>query len=512
MQRRAWTRLDWVAVTAVTVVAAVLRLVGLAKPSGFIFDEVYYVPDSCYYIHPGESMCNVAREMNTEHPPLGKWLIAAGEAIFDVDEFGWRIMAVVAGVATVALLYVLARKLLDSSLAATVASGLLALDLLHFVQSRVAMLDVFLGLFVVAAFTCLVFDRDALFQGKARVPARPWRLAAGAFGGAAIATKWSGVFTLLAVVCISLAWEMKSRDPGTRGRAFIATVRSAAGPMAVAFAVVPLAVYALTFVGRVHGSPFPWRDESWVKNFAARQADAFEYHASNSITNPFISQPWSWLLLKRPIAYRYEVSDDRTEKRQLTATGSPVAWWASIPALLVVIGVWAARNDPRRPEGVIVGGFLWNYLPWIGFWLAPFILGSERGALFIFYVVPMLPFMYLALAWVATRMWERRVGRAGVVAYMGVVTAAFAFYYPILTFRPLSNADFDNRIGIFDDCKKPDRAPLTVIIEKTRDGVVTRTTKTRARIFLPPEGWCWTEPTHGSESRTNSLLPDPPSG
>ena len=46
-------------------------------------------------------------------------------------------------------------------LAAALASGLLAVDLLHFVQSRVSMLDIFVPMFGVAGFLFLTYDRPA---------------------------------------------------------------------------------------------------------------------------------------------------------------------------------------------------------------------------------------------------------------------------------------------------------------------------------------------------------------
>lgn len=47
----------------------------------------------------------ISREMNVEHPPLGKWLMAAGEAAFGHNAVGWRLSALVAGVLAVAVTY-----------------------------------------------------------------------------------------------------------------------------------------------------------------------------------------------------------------------------------------------------------------------------------------------------------------------------------------------------------------------------------------------------------------------
>src|SRR5881409_709354 len=47
--RRVWSRIDWAALAAVTAGAAILRLVGLARPIGFVFDEIFYAQNGCLY-------------------------------------------------------------------------------------------------------------------------------------------------------------------------------------------------------------------------------------------------------------------------------------------------------------------------------------------------------------------------------------------------------------------------------------------------------------------------------
>src|SRR5690606_39828281 len=102
------------------------------------------------------------------------------------------------------------------------AGAVMAVDGLHFVMSRTALLDGVLMFFVLAAFGCLLIDRDRAraklaaalpvdADGRAvpdahvaentRIGFRPWRLAAGLFLGLAIGTKWNGLY-ILAAVCV----------------------------------------------------------------------------------------------------------------------------------------------------------------------------------------------------------------------------------------------------------------------------------------------------------------------
>ena len=195
VRRPGWTRLDWVCMTLITLAGGIVRFVGLSDAKGMMFDEVYYAKDACLYAGQSPSVCGIASPENYVHPPLGKWLISIGIRFFGNNETGWRIASALVGTLTILVLYLLARKILRSTLGASLASGLLAVDLLAFVQSRVSMLDVFVPLFGVATFLFLACDRDRLTVSSADGNSRwrPWRLAAGMAAGAATATKWKSV-------------------------------------------------------------------------------------------------------------------------------------------------------------------------------------------------------------------------------------------------------------------------------------------------------------------------------
>src|SRR5262249_12289118 len=145
----------------------------------------------CDLSSPGEQTITV-------HPPLGRWIIAGGEAWFGNRPFGWRIASAIFGTLSVTLLAILALQLFRSVLWAGVAGLLSAPETCTLVLSGVAMRDFLVTTFVVGGFLCLVLDRmwmqrrtppppayevgDLLGLPPDRLPAplfRPWRLAAG---------------------------------------------------------------------------------------------------------------------------------------------------------------------------------------------------------------------------------------------------------------------------------------------------------------------------------------------
>jgi dolichyl-phosphate-mannose--protein O-mannosyl transferase len=218
--RPRWSVLDTVLVAGITALASVLRLAHITRPSGFVFDE-FYASDACLYLRGPSGGCMTATEISVAHPPLAKWLIAVGIRLFGFNPAGWRFAPFVAGTLSVAVLYLLARRLLGSTPGAALAAVLLTFDFLHFVMSRTAMLDVFVVLFGLTAFVCLLYDRDRTAVPRtgfpAQVWARPWLLGAGLAAGAAVACKWSvrapatGAARDSWVCCCWRSWRFPSR-------------------------------------------------------------------------------------------------------------------------------------------------------------------------------------------------------------------------------------------------------------------------------------------------------------
>ncbi|HZF91235.1 phospholipid carrier-dependent glycosyltransferase, partial [Streptomyces sp.] len=224
----------WVAAVSVGLLALFLRLWKLGTPHEFLFDETYYAEDAWSLLHfgaeqeyrQGADARILAGDLEqwtgnpayVVHPPGGKWMIAAGEAVFGFDPTGWRVAVAVLGTLSVLVVARIARRMFGSTVLGCVAGLLLALDGLHFVSSRTALLDLILMFWALLAFGCLVLDRDATrsrlasWRARRRVPLegygpalglRPWRLAAGVCLGLACATKWSGLWFVVAFGLLS---------------------------------------------------------------------------------------------------------------------------------------------------------------------------------------------------------------------------------------------------------------------------------------------------------------------
>jgi dolichyl-phosphate-mannose-protein mannosyltransferase len=478
----AWTRLDTALLVAVTGMAAALRLWGLSSPAELVFDELFYAQNACL-LAAAPDVCGIAEPLSNAHPPLGQWLIAAGIAVMGYDSFGWRMVAAAVGTATVALTYVLARLVLRgtspraAAMGSAIAAGLLALDVLHLVMSRVAMLDVFLVFFVVAAFLAIALDMSRPpRRGRGGIGqwlfGRSWRLMAGVLIGAAVAVKWSGLYSGLGIIGLVVAWEVVARRWDTSGaerswgRAVVVAFRDEWLRTTVLLGLVPLLVYLATYVGVAQGSllAVPWREGSWLFDVAHHQVAMARFHFGLEGQHPYESPSWSWFLLKRPVAFFFE--GDQTY-REIVALGSPVAWGLALAGLAWLAASWIRGNRTVGAAAVLIGA-LSAYLPWL-------ILGFARSQIFVWYVLPAIPFMYIAVGMAAVR-WRARA-RVALAVGLALTVASFLFFWPLATAADLSPADWRLRM-LFTDCERPG-APTLILPDDTINS------------GPPPDGWCW---------------------
>lgn len=473
------------ALALICAAATVLRFARLASPGAIVFDERYYARDACWYVETSKRVCGVATEQTDVHPPLGKWLISVGIETFGYDAFGWRVAAAVAGVAAVALTFALASRLFASVVAAALPAGLLAIDPLHFVQSRVAMLDVFVGVFTLATFLFVALDRDRILGGRKAARSRAWRWAAGAAAGLAIASKWSGLFALAGAVALTLMWETAARRRKGERRPVRRAIVKEGGSLVLAFVVVPLVVYLLTYAGRVDGEILaaPWSDGSWWRTWWERQVDMWEASRGLASSHPYESPAWSWPLLKRAISYYFETPGG--EYAEILALGNPFVWWTSMAALAVVLVGWLRARTMGGTEAFIVIAVAFMYFPWL-------LVTGDRSAVFMYYMVPVLPFLFLAPGYVAAaigRSWE---AKAAVALYATGAIVTFAFYYPVLANVAIPKEQWRARIWIFDNCEVPEGRPTTSKVTRVDGGATrVRTSVSRRGADEPPDGWCW---------------------
>ncbi len=351
------------------------------SPEEPLFDEKYYVEDA-RTILSGEG------ELRREHPPLGQLLVTAGMAIFGDEPIGWRFFPVILGTAGIALFYLICRRLELPRSAAYVATFLLTTENLTYTQASIAMLDVFMVTFMLAAFW---------FYLKGNYPL--------AGLGVCLSTlaKLSGALALPVIV---LHWLVARRD---RRVYFWASM--ALAPL-LFFELLPLFDYFVTGgliepIGRIK------------EMLAATSSVTFEY-----VVHPYESPPWDWLWRVQVMVMPYWYTPPYTGAISFTV------WAMIIPGALFM--VYQARKGNRA---ALFGSFwfLSTYLVWI-----PITLITDRVS-FVYYFYPTVGAICLGLGLAfrktiaATR--ERAIlkwaARAGIALFLVVHGAVFVFLSPV---------------------------------------------------------------------------------
>ncbi|MFE7749891.1 dolichyl-phosphate-mannose--protein mannosyltransferase [Streptomyces sp. NPDC057428] len=434
----------WGGPLLVALVAGVLRFWNLGSPKAVIFDETYYAKDAWALINQGYEGAwpkDIDKKILADpssvgvpvdpgyvvHPPVGKWIIGIGEQIFGFTPFGWRFMVALLGTLSVLMLCRIGRRLFRSTFLGCLAGTLLAVDGLHFVMSRTALLDLVLMFFVLAAFGCLLVDRD---RSRSRLAAalpvdedgvlrpdahtaetlrlgwRPWRLTAGLMLGLASATKWNGLYILAAFAVMAVLWDVGARRTAGAVRPYRAVIFRDLLPAFVSTVPVAIGTYVLSWTGWIvtdkgyyrnwaatagKGGSWTWLPD-WLRSLWHYEYQVYEFHIGLTSGHTYQSNPWSWIVLGRPVSYFYEEQTGCTASatgkcaREVLALGTPLLWWTACVALLYVLWRWFFRRDWRA--GAIACAVAAGWVPWFHY---------QERTIFLFYAVVFVPFLCLAV-------------------------------------------------------------------------------------------------------------------
>lgn len=479
---------DWWILGGLTAAALLLRFVRLHLPAEIIFDETYFANFAQNYL--------TNTKFFDAEPPFGKFLIAGGEWIFGFNSFGWRFAPALFGAAVIPLMYALTKRLFGGVVMPTIAAALALFDGLLLVESRTALLDIF-----VVFFNLLTYLLFLLHLQVKRRRSSFWLLAAtGVSLGLGLAVKWI-TLAFLGPAVVLLALLYLRRKPWVkrlfkvrRGDQLPAALGIRPENLRkphyyfVFLLLLPAAVYLNLFALHV---PF---DSTGGTIWSIHQ-QIFNYHRNLVATHPYGSDWYSWPVLARPVLYYFNAANDQWAA--ITALGNPLIWWGGIAG--VAFAVAEAFKRRSLALGFVLFALLAHYGPWA-------LIGR---VLFIYHYLGGLPFVIMSLAYALTRGWfwqprdtsaqvflwtlllvgggvlggllgrslfgstsfaayaggalavvlpmagliageirGLRWGQKQTIAFMGLVALAFVYFYPLWTGLPLDTADFRLRLWL----------------------------------------------------------------
>ena len=455
--------------------------------TGTYFDEIYHARTAYEHLHGMATY-------ETTHPPLGKVIMSWGVAIFGMTPFGWRFAGALAGILMLPAMYMLGKQLTKRSTIGFAAMTMMALDCMHFTQTRIATIDSFPVLFIILSWLFMLrfMQRDIIGEPMKKV--LPELALSGFFMGCGIASKWIGIYSgaglalmyfwtclrhqslkdrkvVRSLLCLLIMVLLVGLDgylvvSGRIGKVACAVlavmiiasyfllyrfVESLRGDQAfrrmlhlslwclLFFVAVPGVIYLLSYIPY-----FAYAYKENVFDFfrlvIKAQEGMFNYHSKPGLgmDHPFYSPWYEWPLIKRPMYYASPSFVPAGWSYAIWCFGNPAVWLVGLVGIGATAFVWGKRHIytlQGSDQGMHLTSSSWSIAPafvLVGLLVQfmPWVL-VPRGT-YIYHYFASVPFLILGVSMLLywIEKWNPTVGKAVMVAYLVVCLVFFVAYFP----------------------------------------------------------------------------------
>ena len=389
------------------------------------FDEIFHARTAYEYI-------NDIPAYEWTHPPLGKAIISLGVRIFGMNPFGWRFMGAVFGCAMIAAVYIFAKNIFRHTAAAFFAALLMKFDFMHFVQSRIGTVDVFLAFFMLMMYLFMYRFARKCVEADGENGFVPWieLFWSAVFFGLAVSVKWSAAYGIIGLLAIGLAAVFGRNYPApkeAKGR----HIAAAAGM----FIIIPASIYVLSYI------PFISSDgTTGMTAIIGNQIDILTYHGKSvaALDHEFASRWYTWPFSLKPVQY-YRVLYSTDIRAGISAFGNPAVWFCGFSAFL--ISLYTAVRYKEKNSAFLCAAYCSSWLPWM------FIARDT----FLYHYYPCTAFLALMTANVIAALYRKKRKTAVCVSAAAAVSAIllFCIYRPVLTGTPISSDFADTYLNLF---------------------------------------------------------------
>ena len=376
------------------------RVYALSSPKNEYFDEVYHAFTARRMLHGDPKAWEwwntppdgFAYEWT--HPPLAKYGMVLGMAVFGENSFGWRFPGAVLGVVCVYLLYLVVRELFKDELMALLSAFIFSLDGIFLVISRIGMNDVYFLTF--ALLSIYLFLRNKYLYSAIIL-------------GVSLSAKWSALWVYPVLVLGQILLKRK------KAKSFLL------------YFLIPPLVYLVIYI------PFFMSGHSFEQfiNIDALlncigvtscqypfglQQQMFWYHTHLNATHAYSSPWWSWPLNVRPV-YLYTSAAVNNMVSRIYLIDNPMLSWIGVAGVFVLMASFVRKHLLSHINTrvlFVLGAYFVFFIPWA---LSPRIM-------FLYHYLPSLPFLAIALAYIL-----RKMPRLMLVA-LPLMIVTYIYFYP----------------------------------------------------------------------------------
>lgn len=407
------------------------------------FDEVYF-PRTAY-----EQLNNLPIYEYT-HPPLGKLLISIPVYFFGVTPFAYRIGGNIAGILMILIIYLIAKELFKKERYALFAAAIMALDGMHFVQTRIGTVDSYLVFFCLTSFLFFlkyikISSNESL--KKKMIPL----LLSGTFWGMAMSTKWTAAYIGLGMGIIYFVKFIVDRKMDVK--LLIWSVLS--------FVIVPIIIYVACYIPIINNpnheltytyqyfikdDELTYFDESSidsvveedgvttvvykvkitdVKSFLEYQKIMYTYHSRLEDGHTYSSKWFEWPIMKRPLWYNITRYDDG-KIGTIACMGNPAIWY--IGMLTTALTLIYVLIKKEKEAFILIIMILTTWLPY----------ALIKRTMFIYHFFVTIPFVMLTIPYIISKLasWKKHFDMV-IPILLIVFLGFFIYFYPVYSGMPV---------------------------------------------------------------------------
>ena len=430
-----------------------LRFLHLGDIPGSTFDEVFYPRYGFDYL-TGETFFY-------SHPPFGNYIYAAAIWIYSqlpwidiasidsltfeqLPPLSYRWVNAVFGSLLCLLGYFVAYAIWKNKNFALMVCFFIALDGSLLVDSRFALINVFIVFFGLSALLCAVKSQSS--DGNARL----WLLSCGIFLGLTASIKWNGLGYLLVLLSFFVALygmqkidkhelrftkhqssRLREQKTNNDVKERINVINSVPQwEYLIYFLALPVLVYIVISI--------PDLRFNTEYGFFEKHQQMLGYHQIMVEENehPYCSKWYSWPFMIRPIGYFFSSSDaiDALGNKIMLFKDvhlfpNPFLYWFSAIAILTMLVQWLKLFWQWINQGIVSHKFYLFMFILLGYFanLLPWALVSR--CLFLYHYQPASVFAFLALAWYLTQLTRSESSKYKFLSWGILIIIVFSFLY-----------------------------------------------------------------------------------